>query len=289
MMTLIMTLRPPMAGKGTELYATLSTGESYVQPTSSIGVKVCALQPSFATVAVSTGGASDLNVLCANGASDVPPAPPLPPPPPPSPATPPGTCLHTCSYAADQDCDDGGPGAEVRHLGVPQPLTLTSPCRSYHGNSPRRASPHSPRCAPQYNACAFGTDCEDCGSRIAPSPPGTVGSPPPPPPPLPNPPAASPPPPACSNLVDRIDARLQNKWCHQVCARACKEHATHHACTRGRCMCVCFPHTRAAAPGSCYSRNVRATTCRRMTCPRAGASATRPWRAPQAPSAPPVA
>ena len=59
---------------------------------------------------------------------------------------PPSQCLNTCSYAADGDCDDGGPVSE-------------------------------------YASCALGTDCVDCGSRVqspspspSPSVPVVVGS-----------------------------------------------------------------------------------------------------------------
>ena len=40
----------------------------------------------------------------------------------------PGMCSDTCSYAGDEDCDDGGPGSH-------------------------------------YSFCAFGSDCTDCGPR----------------------------------------------------------------------------------------------------------------------------
>ena len=63
------------------------------------------------------------------------PPPPLPPAPPP-PAGPPfgatrTTCADTCNLASDNDCDDGGPGAE-------------------------------------FSICALGTDCTDCGPRTTP-------------------------------------------------------------------------------------------------------------------------
>ena len=45
-----------------------------------------------------------------------------------------GQCINTCNYAYDGDCDDGGPGNE-------------------------------------YNFCALGTDCYDCGPRSQSSPP----------------------------------------------------------------------------------------------------------------------
>ena len=74
-----------------------------------------------------------------------PPSPPKLPPQPPSPPRPPTTpaevpiCEESCHYPADAFCDDGGPGS-------------------------------------QYNICSFGSDCSDCGTRLASSP-----APPPPP------------------------------------------------------------------------------------------------------------
>jgi len=66
-------------------------------------------------------------------------------------------CTNTCSSASDNDCDDGGPGAE-------------------------------------YSACSVGTDCVDCGPRTAPV--SSPASPPPPhSPPFPprSPPLVAPP------------------------------------------------------------------------------------------------
>eukprot|EP00966_Prymnesium_polylepis_P159099 3676920-Prymnesium_polylepis.1 len=87
-----------------------------------------------------------------------------PPPPafvPPTPALPsPAGCGETCSYSADGDCDDGGAGAE-------------------------------------FTACLIGTDCTDCGVRLAqPPPPSPPATPPvvvaPPPPGMPPPPYSTP-------------------------------------------------------------------------------------------------
>ena len=65
--------------------------------------------------------------------------PPAPPhPPPPPPA---GTCTDSCNFPNDGSCDDGGPGAE-------------------------------------FTLCSFGTDCNDCGDRMSPSPPPPSPSPP---------------------------------------------------------------------------------------------------------------
>ena len=65
--------------------------------------------------------------------------PPSPPPPPPGPPGS-GTCVNTCRYASDGDCDDGGPGSD-------------------------------------YSECTPCTDCADCGPRahcdfnVSPPPP----------------------------------------------------------------------------------------------------------------------
>jgi len=74
-------------------------------------------------------------------------------------------CLNTCGYSADGDCDDGGPGSE-------------------------------------YDGCALGTDCADCGARAQPSPP------PPQPPRLPPAPQQPPPPPWSSSVCSGVDARF---------------------------------------------------------------------------------
>ena len=80
------------------------------------------------------------------------PSPPSPSPPPPpgpvvaspyppttsAPSPPAGICTNTCQHAGDTDCDDGGFGAD-------------------------------------YQACDFGTDCNDCGPRGSPP---SVASPP---------------------------------------------------------------------------------------------------------------
>ena len=75
--------------------------------------------------------------------SSSPPPPPPPRPPTPGEQLPPDTtcCTNTCNYADDNECDDGGLGAE-------------------------------------YSACTLGTDCADCGPRAAPC--TSVSSPPPP-------------------------------------------------------------------------------------------------------------
>ena len=66
-----------------------------------------------------------------------PPPPPSPPPSPVAPPPPPLICSNSCEEAgwvADGVCDDGGPGSA-------------------------------------YSGCAFGSDCDDCTDRVAPSPP----------------------------------------------------------------------------------------------------------------------
>lgn len=77
--------------------------------------------------------------------------PPLPPPNPSPPFT--GTCSNTCTYANDNDCDDGGAGSE-------------------------------------YSICQLNTDCADCGigSVVSGGLPPPSPSPPPPSPPPPVPP-----------------------------------------------------------------------------------------------------
>ena len=72
--------------------------------------------------------------------------PPLPPPPPPSlphppsppspPSPPPGRCLELCGWSNDNDCDDGGPGAE---------FSLVS-AKCFEGN-PLGRSCRDPECA----------------------------------------------------------------------------------------------------------------------------------------------
>jgi hypothetical protein len=99
-------------------------------------------------------------VICAKIlAPDSPPAPPSPPVPPslpPPPPTPPApaapTCEEDCVHSSDNDCDDGGPGAE-------------------------------------YSLCDLGSDCEDCGDRGS---GGGVVTSPNPPPPSPSPAPGSP-------------------------------------------------------------------------------------------------
>ena len=156
-----------------------------------------------------------LAASCTVGAS--PPAIMPPPGPPGS-----GTCLNTCNYASDGDCDDGGNGHEYSAC---TPCTDCHDCgpRSYCGGppppSPAPGPPGSGLClntctyasdgdcddggsGHEYSVCNPCTDCADCGERVAGSC-GTVTTltpplPPPlphsPPPPSPMPPPPSPPP-----------------------------------------------------------------------------------------------
>ena len=109
-----------------------------------------------------------------------PPGPPVPPPDLPAPPFhPSAVCLNTCGYwgaddgryASNGQCDDGGPGSGI----------------DWH--------------------CGMGTDCADCGPRMAP-PPFSPVTPPPSPPPLP----ASPPPfhpgAVCLNTCGGVDTRF---------------------------------------------------------------------------------
>ena len=141
-----------------------------------------------------------------------PPSPPSPrpkPPPPGPPPSPPGMCSNNCRYASDNDCDDGGPGAEyalctrgddcidcgLRGLlppGASPPPPSPSP-------PPGAVAPPSPTPPPpqpitggmctdtcrfasdadcddggpgaEFSMCPYGTDCIDCGAREASPPP----------------------------------------------------------------------------------------------------------------------
>lgn len=91
------------------------------------------------------------------------PSPPVPPNPP-SPLVCSNNCLDLATgitpdarWGSDGNCDDGGEGSE-------------------------------------WDVCQTGTDCDDCGIRIAPSPPPSPPLPNPPPPPPSLPPSAPPPP-----------------------------------------------------------------------------------------------
>ena len=147
------------------------------------------------------------------GSTDDSPQPRPPPPPPPSPPTqpgetlpppspspssaPPGTvCDNTCHYPNDDECDDGGAGAEY------DVCALGTDCADCSGGvTPRPPpAPHPSPSPPgvygclndclyafdtecddggpgsEYAACSSGTDCDDCGPRLLqPSPPPYSG------------------------------------------------------------------------------------------------------------------
>ena len=116
-------------------------------------------------------------------------------------------------YTSDNECDDGGPGAEfpVCLYGTdcidcgprvaPPPLpphfpgfTCFNNCLNAGGGACSDGGPGS-----EFATCPYGSDCADCGPRVSmPSPPPKT---PPPPSPLPFPPGSAPPPTPvmCSN------------------------------------------------------------------------------------------
>ena len=87
------------------------------------------------------------------------------------------TCIDTCDYSSDGDCDDGGPGAE-------------------------------------FAECVLGSDCFDCGQRTEPSPPP---SPPAPPLPPLAPPPAIPPAMRCDLLVEDNVEQPASAWATAYC------------------------------------------------------------------------
>ena len=122
------------------------------------------------------------------------------PPPPGPPGS--GTCVNTCLYSADGDCDDGGSGSEYSACTACTDCTDCGP-RAYCTfagpplQSPPPGPPNSGSClntcryasdgdcddggsGGEYSACSPCTDCEDCGPRS-----GCSTHPPPPPPPGP--------------------------------------------------------------------------------------------------------
>lgn len=97
----------------------------------------------------------------------------LPPPPPPLPRE--LVCLNTCLYSFNSVCDDPGLGWQV----PPDDDGSVSMIVGFGRRLQSRAK------------CDSGTDCHDCGPRVAPmpSPPPSPSTPPPPPsPPSPSPP-----------------------------------------------------------------------------------------------------
>ncbi|KAL1504076.1 hypothetical protein AB1Y20_010486 [Prymnesium parvum] len=157
-----------------------------------------------------------------------PPAPPTPPALPPLPPQTPAVCSDGCIHASDNDCDDGGPGAEYqvcsygddcsdcgkRPALMPTPPMLPSPPSS----PPRPPSvplvcdnscdfPSDGLCddggvGSEFDWCHFGRDCDDCGGRAIgsiahfPTPPPTAPRPFSPPSPLPPSPRRPPSPPS---------------------------------------------------------------------------------------------
>ena len=113
---------------------------------------------------------------------------PSPPPP-----FPPGSavCSDTCTFASNNNCNDGGSGAEFSHC------TYGTDCSDC---GPRLMSPSPPSLPPggacddtcvfasngncndggpgaEFTHCAYGTDCTDCGARYtAPPPPSCLCS-----------------------------------------------------------------------------------------------------------------
>jgi len=122
-------------------------------------------------------------------------------------AVPDGACSETCGYASDGDCDDGGTGSEfsycvvgtdcsdcgLRDVAPPPPPAPAPPPPVSH---PPPFGNGEPICAndcshssdgdcddggdgSEFFICAAGSDCQDCGPRLA--------FPPPPPPNPPSP------------------------------------------------------------------------------------------------------
>ena len=118
-----------------------------------------------------------------------------------------GICGEDCTYARDNDCDDGGPGSEW------SACASGSDCQDC---GPRFAPPPIPPLPPappavpsdlavcedtctwpkddgcddggagaEFSGCAQGTDCSDCGPRFLPPPPSPSPPPPAAPPVLP--------------------------------------------------------------------------------------------------------
>ena len=103
-------------------------------------------------------------------------------------------CANTCNYASDDDCDDGGPGAEFTNCDRGTDCTDCGP------RAPLPPLPAHGRCRGS-GFCGTSTSLNNCGPNavyrmaylMVPPPPPP--SPPPPSPPPPSPPPPSPPPP----------------------------------------------------------------------------------------------
>jgi len=187
-----------------------------------------------------------------------PPPPPSPAPPsrsppsplPPSPTPPPSSgelCTNTCGYAFDQDCDDGGSGAE-------------------------------------YGVCIFGSDCHDCGPRgggIASSPPPP--SPPLPPPrftrrrlmAMTSPLASFPRRPSPRHGQPSSPRRARRRTTISMAASSAASASTTHASTSGssRCRTQRAP-TFAEARSSRRHTSSRRLTARRALWPRCRLAST---------------
>ena len=127
-----------------------------------------------------------LGTDCADCGPRASPSPPQIPPP-----RAPGACENTCeggdaAFAADGSCDDGGPGSEFADC------LLGTDCddcgsRAYSPPPPPQPPPLTPGlcsnacgdgyafdgvcddggAGSEFDDCALGTDCADCGPRIA--------------------------------------------------------------------------------------------------------------------------
>ena len=148
---------------------------------------------------------------------------PRQPPSPPTSPPPPAGCAHTCVYAGDGDCDDGG---DDSHFDL---CAFGTDCRDCGGRDPNDICENT--CMTQrddwcddggpgarFHTCAYGSDCVDCGMRQALLPPAT---------PAPRPPYASPSVPCTS----AIDCNWPAEYCH--CDTPYSEPVA--ACVAGSC------------------------------------------------------
>eukprot|EP00966_Prymnesium_polylepis_P066142 1534720-Prymnesium_polylepis.1 len=98
------------------------------------------------------------------------------------------SCLESCAYTGDGECDDGGPGAEFTDC------SLGSDCTDCGARGANAAPSAGSMCTDVcqypgdgicddggagslYNACTLGSDCSDCGPRASASPPQPPASP----------------------------------------------------------------------------------------------------------------
>lgn len=131
------------------------------------------------------GGEPEAEAAPAAATTAAAPAAPAPAAPPvaasaaPAAAAPGALCTNTCASAGDGDCDDGGPGSEydICELGsdcadcgarsaaaAPAAAAATAgcsnTCESAGDGECDDGGPGS-----EYDVCALGTDCTDCGAR----------------------------------------------------------------------------------------------------------------------------